>query len=324
MCCKSSSQPTQTTVTQQNSQPWDAQQTYLKDVFQQAQNAYNANPNFAPFPGQMVAPFSPETQQAFQLQTQRALSGSPLTNAAQGQQLATINGQYLDPNNNPGLQTVLNRTIASVAPQISAQFANAGQGGALQGRAMGLGLGDALGSILYNNYNNERGIQNAAAQGSPNLANVDFQNISALGQVGAAQEQQQQNIINAEMQKYQQSQLGPWQALGQYAGDVSGNYGGTSSGTSSTMLPSPNPWAQGIGTLASLAGIGGMIFSDERLKENVERVGQTDEGLPIYTYNYIWGGPTQMGVMAQDVLEVNPEAVGVTPQGLLAVDYGAL
>lgn len=62
-------------------------------------------------------------------------------------------------------------------------------------------------------------------------------------------------------------------------------------------------------------------FSDERLKEDVERVGETDDGLPIYTYRYK-GDPTpQMGVMAQEVAEVDPSAVARHPSGFLMVDY---
>lgn len=73
--------------------------------------------------------------------------------------------------------------------------------------------------------------------------------------------------------------------------------------------------------MSGLFGLGSTvagIFSDERLKENIERVGETDEGTPIYTYNYKAGGPTHMGVMAQ---EAPKEAVHKHPSGYLMVDY---
>lgn len=64
--------------------------------------------------------------------------------------------------------------------------------------------------------------------------------------------------------------------------------------------------------------LGAIPFSDARLKENVKRIGETDGGTPIYTYNYVWGGPTQMGVMAQEV----PDARVVDPEtGYYRVDY---
>lgn len=74
------------------------------------------------------------------------------------------------------------------------------------------------------------------------------------------------------------------------------------------------------GALGGLFGAGLSLFSDERLKTDVRRVGQTDEGQPIYTYRYNSGGPIQMGVMAQ---ESPADAVSVDPAtGYLMVNYG--
>lgn len=72
--------------------------------------------------------------------------------------------------------------------------------------------------------------------------------------------------------------------------------------------------------MGGLFGLGSSLImaSDERLKTDVRRVGQTDDGVPVYTYRYIWGGPIHMGVMAQDV----PEAAVEMDNGYLAVDYG--
>lgn len=70
------------------------------------------------------------------------------------------------------------------------------------------------------------------------------------------------------------------------------------------------------------AAMGMFRFSDKRLKTDIERVGETDEGTPIYTYRYKDGGPKQMGVMAQDVEKKNPGAVKRHPSGYGMVDYG--
>lgn len=69
---------------------------------------------------------------------------------------------------------------------------------------------------------------------------------------------------------------------------------------------------------AGNAGGFGALFSDRRLKTDIKRVGATDGGTPLYSYRYIWGGPVQIGVMAQDV----PDAAFMTESGYLAVDYG--
>ncbi|WP_273727474.1 tail fiber domain-containing protein [Brucella gallinifaecis] len=70
------------------------------------------------------------------------------------------------------------------------------------------------------------------------------------------------------------------------------------------------------------AAMGMFNFSDRRLKTDIERVGETDEGTPIYTYKYKDGGPTQMGVMAQDVEKKQPDAVAMHSSGFRMVDYG--
>jgi hypothetical protein len=63
--------------------------------------------------------------------------------------------------------------------------------------------------------------------------------------------------------------------------------------------------------IGDIIGTGASIFmaSDRRLKTDIQRVGTTNGGLPIYTYKYKGESVTQMGVMAQDVEKVNPEAV---------------
>jgi hypothetical protein len=65
-----------------------------------------------------------------------------------------------------------------------------------------------------------------------------------------------------------------------------------------------------------------MAFSDERLKENVHRVGETDDGQNLYFYNYK-GDPTpHVGLMAQEVEQRDPDAVVEHPSGFKMVNYG--
>ena len=87
--------------------------------------------------------------------------------------------------------------------------------------------------------------------------------------------------------------------------------------------------AQGIGVANALGSAGSWIgstalpflaaLSDARAKDNIRPVGKTFDGQNIYSYN-IGEGPTQMGLMAQEVLRRKPEAVGQRA-GLLTVDY---
>ena len=64
--------------------------------------------------------------------------------------------------------------------------------------------------------------------------------------------------------------------------------------------------------------------SDFRLKEDVQRVGTTVFGLPLYHFKYIGAPETYEGVMAQDVLQVMPGAVSAGADGHYRVNYGAL
>lgn len=61
-----------------------------------------------------------------------------------------------------------------------------------------------------------------------------------------------------------------------------------------------------------------------RAKENIRFVGKRNS-YNIYDFNYIGKPQRYRGVMAQEVLKTNPDAVAVDPRdGLLMVDYSKL
>jgi hypothetical protein len=66
------------------------------------------------------------------------------------------------------------------------------------------------------------------------------------------------------------------------------------------------------------------IFSDRRLKADIVQVGMLTKDIPLYRYRYIWGDEVFVGVMAQDVLAVRPDAVVTASNGYYAVNYAAL
>lgn len=98
-----------------------------------------------------------------------------------------------------------------------------------------------------------------------------------------------------------------------YAGLVNQNY--------QNQMGAYNAKLGGLFGLAS-AGAQFAMMSDARLKTDIERVGVLDNGLPIYAYRYKDGGPRQIGLMAQDVMHVHPEAIYTRGDGMMAVDYG--
>ena len=64
--------------------------------------------------------------------------------------------------------------------------------------------------------------------------------------------------------------------------------------------------------------------SDRRLKSNISQVGSLPSGLNLYRFRYSGGKTDYVGVMAQEVLEVAPEAVVTGADGFMLVDYAAL
>ncbi len=77
--------------------------------------------------------------------------------------------------------------------------------------------------------------------------------------------------------------------------------------------------AGGMGSLGSLAGL--FALSDRRLKKGIERVGETESGIPIYEFSYIGSDLRHVGVMAQEVEKVIPDAVAMHSSGYRMVDY---
>jgi hypothetical protein len=69
-------------------------------------------------------------------------------------------------------------------------------------------------------------------------------------------------------------------------------------------------------------GYGYNLPSDIRLKTDIEKIGERPDGLGVYLFRYIAGGPRRIGLMAQEVLKVIPEAVTRGADGYLMVDYG--
>lgn len=108
-------------------------------------------------------------------------------------------------------------------------------------------------------------------------------------------------------------QLSNLAGLGLQAGGLVANTGQRS--TSQGGGPST------AGTIASTLGGIASIFSDERLKEDIKKVGETEAGLPIYTFRYKGEDKVQMGVMAQDVEKKQKKAMGPRIAGYRTVNY---
>lgn len=109
-------------------------------------------------------------------------------------------------------------------------------------------------------------------------------------------------------------QLAGLSGLGLQAGGLVTNAGNRSSGGGPSTFAS----------IASAAGGLASIFSDRRLKRDIERVGEFDDGLGIYEFRYLTGIKRVLGVMADEVAKLRPQALGPKISGYATVNYGAL
>ena len=85
--------------------------------------------------------------------------------------------------------------------------------------------------------------------------------------------------------------------------------------TVSEGIPDPDSPAYGM-----------VVMSDIRMKTNIEKVGNTKYGIPLYEFNYKNNYTNRYrGVMAQDLLKTNmSKAVRIMDNGYYAIDYSQL
>jgi hypothetical protein len=78
----------------------------------------------------------------------------------------------------------------------------------------------------------------------------------------------------------------------------------------------------GMFGLAGTLGQAAIGLSDKRAKKDIKPTGLfAAAGIPIKTFKYKAGGPTQVGVIAQEVERKMPSAVGRRSDGMRVVDY---
>jgi hypothetical protein len=122
---------------------------------------------------------------------------------------------------------------------------------------------------------------------------------------------------------YQNTAL-PESLLAQIAG-LGGQ--GMMQGTSTVTQPM-NPWTTGAGLglgLLALGGGGNLFPSDARIKDDIQPIGILHNGLTVHRFRFKGSPRTEIGVMAQDVEKIKPEAVvnvGLWPgASVKMVDY---
>ena len=326
------------------SPPADVQANY--DQLAAQAKSVAATP-FQQYQGEMVAGLTPTQEAGIQNVNASAGLAQPYYGAGAGyvQQAATPFGQQqLNQYMSPYINDVVSQTMANLnetnAQQQQGLLGNAIQNGAFGGdragvaqaelaRQQNLATGQTLANVLQGGYGQALGQFNAdqtrALQAGSTLGQLGtgaqtagLQGAQAQLGAGAQQQAVQQAQDVANQQQFQAAQAYPFQTT-QYLGNLLLGIGGQSGGTALTNSPGPNIGSQVLGGLTSLASI--PWGSDERLKENMEPVGETYDGQKIYKFNYKNDGHTMLGLSAQEVEKHNPEAVHKDGEGMRMVDY---
>jgi hypothetical protein len=295
-------------------------------------------------PSAFVAPLTPTQQSGITNTNAAAGMAQPYYGAATGFALAgsqPVNPGALDTSTymNPYLQTVLGSTAAQIN-QNNQQAMSGATGSAmnqgyfggdrsgiasavLQGQ-QNLAAGQVYSGIASDAYQQalaaaqqQQGVQLGAAQANRAATQQTGETLANLGagaqqaaltgaqaQLGAGQVQQQttQAGDTALYNQFLQQQSYPFQTA-QFLANIAEGTGALSGSTTATTQP-------------------GGLFSDERLKEDMEPIGKGFDGANIYRFRYRGDPTTRIGMSAQEVERKHPEAVS-EHGGFKAVDYGA-
>lgn len=264
--------------------------------------------------------------------------------------------QYMSPYAMAAMQPQMQALQLQQAQQQHQIDANSTQAGAFGDARQGvatslnnfygnLAQNDLVGQGMNSAYNSgmaafQQGQQQqlAAGQQFGNLAGAQQQlgltGADANFNAGTQQQQLNQTQLNLAYQNFMQQQQYPLQALNERIAALANSPYDT---TQTLVQPPASATAMNVGAFGALAGGVGSLLnggnssgggtttnifgSDIRIKKDIEHIGETDAGIPIYSFSYIWENKKRVGVMAQDVEQVIPEAVVINSMGIKMVNY---
>ena len=330
--------------------PWEPQVPYILGGFSAAKELYDRGAP-AYYPKETLAGFDPSQDVA-----QKATLGyamGPRTTAqqaaAENRLIQGLSGEVDTARFDP-VMDYLGREMKSnletdVLPGIRQSLVQYQPGGSTRGdlvqsqaisRANQQML-DKAAQLTYGAYSDAQDRAMQYGQMYPSIMAAPLSTYQAIGDVGAARRAMTQEAINRDMARYQYEAAAPQRALQDYMAMITGQYGSTSASSGRSTRTGGNQGKSGLDTIGQVASIVGtlagagvpMPWSDSRLKENVTFIGR-EKGYNIYTWT--WNNIAKklgvktpaIGVIAQEVLETNPNAVVLNSNGYYQVNYGAL
>lgn len=249
--------------TTSTSTPWKPAQPYILGGLQSVQNTYNQN------------------------QPQLQALASSLTGSTIPALQAIAGGSYL--NGNPYTAGLANQAGQAAGNAVNSAYSGAGRtGGGYSVSDLARGVDQAQNQALFQNYQNERGLQQQAYT----------------------------QLLGANQLAGQLPYYGA-QSLASTLGALTGGYGQQTQKQPSDLLGNL------IGAAAAAAPY--IFASDRRLKTNIVKVGEAKDGLGIYEWNWKASGGKARGVIADEVERLRPWAyVKNYRDGYDGVNYAAL
>jgi hypothetical protein len=237
-----------------NSAPWSEQQPHLTSMFGSAKDlTHNQDGSIKSaqyYPGSTYASMAPESAQSLQMTANRANAGSDVTRNASGFAADVLGGKYLD-QGNPNFDAVASKARDAVN-------ANYGQYGRSNSGMHDAAVGREIGSLAYTDYANQLNLMNSVLGQSPQIAQAEYADAQALNAVGQQRQQEAQNILGADVNKWNFEQQAPFDALKAYQDFISGSYGGTQQQVS-PVYNTPG-WQQGAGLGLSALGTAAQMY----------------------------------------------------------------
>ena len=328
--------------------PYAPVEPYIQGILPALGYEFTATPEL--YRGSLVAPTSGATQAAYAGYGQAAEQMFPqVTQDIQSIYQNRLATALSDPMQDPVYQAQLG-VLAEQARELTGADKLRQQQAAMEAGQYGLGSTAMSEQDILAQQKREQTVQQQMAAA---LAQAEGRRIAALGdvptlaqqytqagltpasiyeQIGKTQEAQRTAELADQgrlAQQEQEARRAQMVTLANLYGGLAGLGGQTQfqqSGYQSQVMPGgPSGLMQGLqaaGTIASIFGA-----SDIRLKKDIKRVGKLPNGLNVYTWEWteeakllVNKQPT-MGVIAQEVQEVLPEAVAVHSDGYLMVDY---
>ncbi len=226
----------------------------------------------------------------------------------------------------------MGRDVASQLAQSSANLRQQGYTQAQQAAQSDIGT-----QMQAQLANQQAGLQGAQQRLGASGQMADISNLGfGMGQTvtqnlatqGAQQQALQQSLIDIAKQRYGEYTGAPVTGLG-YATQALGAAPVPQTQTTSKQNGLFDYLTLGASVAPTMYQAG--MFSDQRLKTNITKIGKLKSGLNLYKWNWIEGAKElgadmnhTIGVIAQEVKDIFPDAVTLDASGYYKVNYGVI